>query len=53
MATRQAARRDADVRHAANATSHVGSYAVTASGLTSSDYSIAYVAGTLTVTKAA
>src|SRR5205085_1966895 len=37
----------------ATAASHVGSYAVTGSGLTSADYTIAYVGGTLTVNKAA
>jgi len=34
----------------ASAASGVGSYPVTASGLTSSDYTIAYAAGTLTIT---
>ena len=36
----------------ASAASHVGTYAVTAGGLTSADYTISYVAGTLTVNKA-
>ena len=36
----------------ATAPSHVGSYAITASGAASSDYTISYVGGTLTVTPA-
>jgi hypothetical protein len=36
----------------ANTSSHVGSYAITASGAVSSDYAIKYVAGTLPVTPA-
>ena len=36
----------------ATASSHVGSYAITASGAASSDYTISYVGGTLTVTPA-
>ena len=38
---------------AATAASHVGSYTVTASGLSSSDYAISYVDGALNVTAAA
>ena len=37
----------------ATASSHVGNYAITASGAVDSDYSITYVAGSLTVTPAA
>jgi hypothetical protein len=37
----------------ATATSHVGSYAITASGATDPDYTISYVPGILTVTPAA
>src|SRR5207248_10459673 len=36
---------------AADASSHVGSYAVTPGGQTSSDYTISYFAGTLDITK--
>jgi hypothetical protein len=36
----------------ANAASPVGSYSITASGLTSSNYSISFVPGTLTISKA-
>jgi hypothetical protein len=36
----------------ATAASHVGSYAITASGAVDTDYTISYVAGTLTVTPA-
>src|SRR5207244_2674076 len=41
------------VTTAATATSPVGTYAITAAGQTSGNYTITYVAGTLTVTKAA
>src|SRR5262249_22601811 len=34
------------------ATSHVGSYAITASGAVDPDYTISYIAGTLTITPA-
>src|SRR5262249_57678686 len=37
----------------ATSASHVGSYAITASGAVDADYTISYVAGTLTVTPAA
>jgi hypothetical protein len=37
----------------ASISSHVGSYAITASGATSSDYAISYVTGTLSITPAA
>src|SRR5207245_1644607 len=37
----------------ADAHSHVGSYAITASGAAEPDYSISYVGGTLTITPAA
>jgi RHS repeat-associated protein len=41
------------VTTAATAGSHVGTYAITASGAVDADYSISYVAGSLTVTPAA
>ena len=37
----------------ATAASHVGSYTITASGAVDADYTISYIAGTLTVTPAA
>jgi hypothetical protein len=41
------------LRTSATAASHVGSYAITASGAASNDYAISYVVGTLSVTPAA